>query len=62
MKSGIPGTGNVGETLDSEIGIGMVDAGLFASTRLLESLAMLRISLAFWQGLGLKIAFGLLRR
>lgn len=48
--------------LGQELGFDMVDAGPLASARLLEPLAMLWVSLAYRQGLGPDIAFGLLRR
>jgi predicted dinucleotide-binding enzyme len=48
--------------LGEELGLEMVDAGPLASAALLESLAMLWISLAFRQGLGRGFAFGLLHR
>jgi 8-hydroxy-5-deazaflavin:NADPH oxidoreductase len=48
--------------LGEDLGFEMVDAGPLSRARLLEPLALLWITLAYPQGLGREIAFGLLRR
>jgi 8-hydroxy-5-deazaflavin:NADPH oxidoreductase len=48
--------------LVTTVGFHVVDAGLLASARLLERLAMLWISLAYARGGGTGIAFRLMRR
>ncbi|MFW9824389.1 MAG: NADPH-dependent F420 reductase [Candidatus Thorarchaeota archaeon] len=48
--------------LGDEIGFDVIDAGPLENARLVEPLAMLRINLAYKQGMGTDIAFKLLRR
>lgn len=49
-------------SLGTDLGFDMVDAGPLSRARLLEPLALLWITLAYPQGMGREIAFGLLRR
>jgi 8-hydroxy-5-deazaflavin:NADPH oxidoreductase len=49
-------------TLGADLGFDMIDVGPLVRARLLEPLALLWITLAYPQGMGREIAFGLLRR
>jgi len=56
------GTKNIVTKLGEDLGFEMIDNGNLASSRMLESLAVLWIHLAFQGGLGRDFAFKLMRR